>query len=368
MIYLAWFILLFTLIRLGVVVSNVLGRQWLQKASAENLPTISVLIPARNEEKNIQRILSDISLQSYPNFEVWVYDDLSSDKTYQVVKNFALKDERIRVVKGEALPDGWLGKNHACHRLSLLATGQYLLFLDADVRIGEKLFEHAIAHVQKHQLALLSIFPVQRLNTWGEKITVPLMNWILVSLLPLVLTRLSSRPSLSAANGQFMLFDAATYRLEQFHKVLRMQKVEDIAIARLMKLRGLKIHTILGNPGICCRMYHSWGESVQGLARSVFDFFGGYRGVALLFGLITTLGFVPVMLALPWIFTLIYFVMVLLLRWLVSMVSRQHILINLLLTPVQQVSFLVILATALWLQYRKATIWKGRNVDEPVSE
>ncbi len=198
----------------------------------------------------------------------------------------------------------------------------------------------------------------------GERLTVPLMNWILVSLLPLLLTRIAPWSSFSAANGQFMLFRAEVYHREQFHKSLKDQKVEDIAIFRLMKKKKYRVHTVLGNRQISCRMYRSWDESVMGFSRNVFDFFGGSKVLAFLFGMVTTLGFIPVMLAFPLVFTLFYFLLIVLMRAMIAAVSRQNVVLNLLLAPLQQLSFMFVMVKAAILQYQKNTSWKGRMIDK----
>jgi glycosyltransferase involved in cell wall biosynthesis len=363
-----FFILIFTAIRLGVAVVNLLTGQWLHPGKVGLETRVSVLIPARNEEKNISSLLDDLLAHDYNNLEIIVYDDLSTDKTLDILENYSGKDPRVRVLVGKPLPEGWLGKNHACHNLALEGSGEYLLFLDADVSIQKGLVASAIAHSQKHNLALFSIFPVQRMLTLAEKLTVPLMNWILVSLLPLILTRISRRVSLSAANGQFMLFRAETYRKELFHQRFKSQKVEDILIFRDMKKRGYKVHTVLGNNMITCRMYDSWNGAVQGFSKNVFEFFGGSRVVAFLFGIITTFGFVAVALALPFIYLVLYFAMVILLRAIVSAISRQNVFFNSLTAPLQQMAFLYVVIKAMILQKKKATLWKGRNVDNITSE
>jgi glycosyltransferase involved in cell wall biosynthesis len=363
MTLIAVFVLLFTAIRLMVAFVNLGGKQWLKKSTTLKEPLVSVLIPARNEEKNIGKILNDLINHDYENLEIIVYDDLSEDDTSEIVKKIAIQNKNVSLLKGKSLPQGWLGKNHACHNLATHARGQHLLFLDADVEIRKGLISSAIAHIQKHNLLLLSIFPVQNMNSFAERLTVPIMNWILVSLLPLILTRISSRPSLSAANGQFMLFDADIYQKENFHRTLKDQKVEDIAIFRLMKNKGYKVETLLGNSSVSCRMYHSWDEAVQGFSKNVFEYFGGSRILALLFGLVTTFGFIFVIWGLSINYLFIYLSMAVVLRIIVSLASRQNFFYNLILAPLQQLSFLYITFKALSLQKKKATQWKGRNID-----
>lgn len=372
MIWLAYFIYGFIILRFMVSMINLLTGQWLKTAVRGyhvHSPLISVLIPARNEGSNIGLILSDLLQQDYANFEVLVYDDLSTDNTLQVIKEFTLKDPRIKLLKGLSLPEGWLGKNHACHRLSGRAAGEYLLFMDADVRLKKSLLTNSLAHAVRHRLDMMSIFPVQKMYTFGEKITVPVMNWVLLGLLPLILTRISHWPSFSAANGQFMLFRAITYHDYKFHKQLKHDMAEDIAIFRKMKKNGLRTHTVLRNGDVSCRMYRSWHESIEGFAKNVIDFFGGYSFMAIHFAFLTGLGFIPVILTLPWKFVIAFFVLSILTRAVISLISRQSPVDNLVFAPLQQISLFIMIIKALIHKKQHSLKWKGRKVynEEPVS-
>ena len=370
MIWLAYFIFGFLVLRFMVSISNLITRQWLRRANgagdtfpeAASPPLVSVLIPARNEEKKIGSLLNDLFYQDYKNLEIIVYDDLSEDNTARVVSDHIKKDSRIRLIEGRPLPYGWLGKSHGCHQLSLAAKGNYLLFLDADVRVKSSLISSSLAHMHRYRLDLFSIFPKQEMHTFGEKITVPVMNWILVGLLPLILTRISTRPSLSAANGQFMLFRAGVYHSSGFHKEVKEILAEDIEIFRISKKKGLRTHTVLSNVDITCRMYGSWSESLAGFSRNVPEFFGGHTWLAVLFALITTLGFIPVLFYLPRHLFLAFFVLIVIHRATISFLSRQPLVPNLLLAPLQQIAFCIMIITAINRRTRYALMWKGRNV------
>lgn len=350
------------LVRLLIVVINIYHRQWLKEVDLFDEPLVSVLIPARNEEWNLPFILADLEVHDYRNIEVIVYDDLSDDGTLAVVRSFAERDSRFSVVKGGELPVGWLGKNHGCHQLSLKARGSYLLFLDADVRVRTGLITRTLGHMIHYNLSLLSIFPRQRMHTLGELLTVPAMNLILLSLLPMRLIRLSHRPSLAAANGQFMLFEASTYREQRYHEQVRGQNVEDMAIIRLMKQQWLKVHTMLSSGEVECRMYRGYGEAIGGMTRSVFAFFGGSGVVLLLFMVFTTFGFLFAWLGLSWQWGVVYLALTWLLRMLVAAVSRQPLFWNAVLQPLQQVSFVVMVVEAFRRRFRERNSWKGREI------
>jgi cellulose synthase/poly-beta-1,6-N-acetylglucosamine synthase-like glycosyltransferase len=178
-VFLAYIVFAFTLVQLLVALVNLLFETNLPGSDNFSNDLVSVLIPARNEENNISNILDDLINQDYVNIEVIVFNDQSDDKTAEIVTEYTIRDSRIRLVNSAGLPDGWVGKNFACHSLSQKASGKYLLFLDADVRIGHNLMGYAVSFSKKHDLGLISIFPKQIIKTAGERITVANMNYIL---------------------------------------------------------------------------------------------------------------------------------------------------------------------------------------------
>ena len=360
--YIAWFILIILGGRTFVSLVNLFVRPWLKDAHPKKQPFISVLIPARNEERNIGTLLADLSRQDYPTFEVLVYEDQSEDNTANIVKQFVNDDSRFRDVAGQPLPEGWNGKNHACYRLAGEAKGDYFLFLDADVRTGPKLLSKSLADLKKKKLHLLSIFPKQVIRSFGERITVPVMNWILVSLLPLPLVRMLKFPSLAAANGQFMLFDAETYRQNKWHEQLKAVTVEDIEIARTMKGQGHRVQTLLGDDDIRCRMYDSYGEAVEGFSRNIHAYFGNSYLVMVLFVVIVTLGFFPVWASFGGTGLLVYLGLVIFNRMAVSFASGQGVLTNVILAPLQVGALWHMSLKSLKNRFAGKTSWKGRTI------
>jgi glycosyltransferase involved in cell wall biosynthesis len=362
MIYLAWFILALAVINFTVSLVNLLSAQYLPAGAPDHTPLVSILIPARNEEKNIRNILSDLLKVPYPELEILVYNDDSGDRTEEVVKEFMGRDQRIRLLSAHALPEGWTGKNHACHQLARQASGAYYLFLDADVRIREHLVDRALDFLIKHDLALLSIFPVQSMQTLGAKISVPLMNWILLSLLPMPLIRRNKRPSLAAANGQFMLFPARVYDHWHPHSVFRNHPVEDVVIIRFLKKQGLRVETFLGRDDISCRMYDDLGTAIEGFSKNIFLFFGNSMALTFLYALLITLAPVFIILYLPVYAWIVYAGLILMMRINVSWASRQPVFQNLLYLVPQQIVLLLIIGKAFYHRLSGKLEWKGRNV------
>lgn len=360
--YVALFVLLFSLFRFLVALLNYTSRPILPYGKVSGVPLVSVLIPARNEEQNIANILGGLLNQTYSNIDVIVYNDQSTDETAQLVQKYIKEDDRVSMMMGEELPTGWLGKNYACHSLAKQANGEYLLFLDADVKVEPHLVENAVAYMQRKRLVLLSMFPRQQLLSMGEKLVVPSMNWILLSLLFLRLVRWSKFPSLAAANGQMMLFDADSYAQNQWHSRVRQTPVEDISISRLIKRKRLRMATLLGTDDIACRMYGSYSEAINGFTKNVTAFFGGSIVVTVLFALIETLGPFVVLLALPFPFVLLYFAVVVASRVFISKLSEQSVWVNVFLWPLQQAAFIHLVVRAIRFSATKRHTWKGRGI------
>ena len=156
---LAYIVVGFGLLRLVIATLNLLLQEKLPRPkSGESLPSLSVLIPARNEAHNIEALLSDLThVESESLLEIIVCDDASEDSTVELVDTWMQRDSRIRLIYSSGPPSGWLGKNHACHLLSREARGEYLLFLDADVRLSPAFIERALSYATTHRLGLLSL-------------------------------------------------------------------------------------------------------------------------------------------------------------------------------------------------------------------
>lgn len=362
MILLAYIIIGFTAVQLLVALVNLFTVTHLPYTGERPSMKVSVLIPARNEEKNIGNILGDLVKQPFRDIEVIVFNDQSEDRTVRVVQEFTRTDPRFHLINSDTLPEGWLGKNHACHRLAAEAAGDYFLFLDADVRISGNLIGDAISYAGRSKSDLVSIFPMQRIVTSGEWATVPNMNYILVTLLPLILVRKTRFASLAAANGQFMLFRKGAYNEHFPHEKMRSSKVEDILIARHFKKSGEKVSCLLGDERISCRMYSDFAGAVNGFSKNVAEFFGGSYILASLFWLITTFGFIVVLFFLPVTFFLLYLLMYLSARAAVAISARQNILNNMLFILPLQLSMGLFIVKSLTNKFFRKYSWKGREI------
>ena len=253
---------LFTLKRLG------------QFPSPSILPRVSLLVPARNEARNIEACARGLLNQDYPNFEVIVLDDESTDGTGEILAHIAAEDNRLRVMRGQPLPAGWLGKNWACQQLSHAANGDYLLFTDADTRHDPSLLRDAIAAAATTRADLLSGMPHQEVKTWSEQLLVPLLAWSFMAFIPIALAERLRLAFLSVSIGQFLLFRRSAYAAIKGHESVRDKVVEDFELARSIKKAGLQWRFVDATSRIHCRMYHNFREVFDGLSKNLFVVFG----------------------------------------------------------------------------------------------
>lgn len=242
-------------------------------------PSLSVCIPARNEESNIEACVRSILASNYAPLTVLVYDDQSTDATPQILDRLKSEDPRVRTVATRPLPPGWVGKQWACSQLGQAATTDYALFIDADVRLAPDCLRRAMAVATDAKLDLLSTFPRQVTLTLGEKLLIPLIHFILLSYLPFHRMRTTSDPSASAACGQFILVRRAAYDQIGGHGACRDSMHDGVKLPRAFRRAGLKTDLFDGTDVCECRMYRGLINTWRGFAKNAFE---GLGSVALL--------------------------------------------------------------------------------------
>jgi chlorobactene glucosyltransferase len=249
-------------------------------------PMVSILLPARDEARTVSACVTSLLAQRYPRFELLVLDDHSTDATPAILGRLAARDARLRVLAGQPLPAGWLGKHWACQQLADQARGELLLFTDADTLHHSDALRHAVAALLAEQADLVSVLPRQTLRSWGERLVVPLLPWSLASFYP---HRLSARRvlgvsqlplALTMAVGQFMLFRREAYVRGGGHAAVRANVVDDIALARALTRQGGRCRLLDAGGLVTCRMYRSFAEASQGFSKNLFAAFD-YRAPAL---------------------------------------------------------------------------------------
>ncbi|WP_207429671.1 glycosyltransferase family 2 protein [Pedobacter sp. SYSU D00535] len=357
-----YIVFFFLILRFSVTLFNFISNPKLTRSPRHYNELVSILIPARNEEEDILDLLESIQEQDYTNYEVIILDDDSDDSTFEVCEEFCKGDKRFSVVKGAELPEGWLGKNYACHQLSLLAKGKYLMFLDADEVVANGLINNVIHRMKMGKLALLSLFTNQIMGSVGERLVVPLMHYLLLNTLPLRLVRLSRSAKFSAASGQFMFFDAASYHAHLWHAQVKDKVVEDMEIMKLVKAYQYPVEALLANKYISCRMYKSFSEAVDGFSKNLLAGFNNSIPALLCYLLLVMLG--PLFIAFYLDLQLLFFAIALIVlsRIMISLASGQNVLLNLLFHPIQMLSMLVISFVSIKKHLDKSIRWKGRRI------
>lgn len=242
-------------------------------AAPSNPPaSLSVLIPARNEERNIRSTLEAALASRDVQIEVVVLDDHSTDQTAAIVSAFAARDSRVRLESAPPLPPGWCGKQHACHRLAGLARHPWLVFIDADVRLAPDALARMAQFMQaRPHVALASGVPRQELATFSERLLLPLIHFILLGFLPMPLMRRTKLPGFSAGCGQLFIAPREAYFAAGGHAAIRATLHDGVKLPRAFRRAGLATDLFDATDLATCRMYHTNRETWRGLGKNATE-------------------------------------------------------------------------------------------------
>jgi chlorobactene glucosyltransferase len=267
-------IIYFQAVVLVVILSNlVLLHRSRKHASPGNFPLVSILVPARNEENNIEKCVRSLLAQNYPSFEILVLDDQSSDGTNAILAQLAISQPALQVLSGIPPPEGQAGKNWACSQLAQQAQGDLLFFTDADTVHQPRTLGILVTALIGEQADLLTGFPRQQVVTWAERLLVPFFSWASLCFFPLWLAYRLHQSALVVAVGQMMLFRREAYQMVGGHASLGTEIVDDIQLARKIKVAGLRWRVTHISDLITCRMYHGSQEAVNGFSKNLFAAF-----------------------------------------------------------------------------------------------
>lgn len=257
------------------------------------MKTISAIVPARNEEGNIVRVVESLAAQPEIR-EIIVVDDQSSDTTPQLLERLRERFPQLKTARTELLPPGWTGKNHAIWSGLEQATGEWLLCTDADTEHLPGSAARALADAAKHNALLVSYSPEQETVRWWEK-----------ALLPFIFCRLSRHYSYArvndpvqsdaAANGQYLLIHRRVYGAIGGHMAVASQVLEDVEIAKRVKIAGYRLHFAAGQGIVRARMYRSFGALWEGWSKNLYRLIGG-KGSAVATEIFLTLPWGPILL------------------------------------------------------------------------
>lgn len=256
----------------------------------------SVIIPARNEELNIERVVRSIAPERRLR-EIIVVDDQSTDRTAEILAGLAREIPKLRTLRIKSLPDGWTGKSHAAAAGAELATGDWLLFTDADTEHLPGSLEAMLERATAENAALLSLSPGQQTPTWWEKAIIPFVFVQLAKIFPFEKVSDPASPE-AAANGQYLLVRRSVYNGIGGFAAVRSEILDDVALARLVKQCGGRLVFLPGAEWVRTRMYSNFRDMWQGWSKNLYPLYGrklwpalSALGAALLLDFFLPLGF-----------------------------------------------------------------------------
>ena len=236
-----------------------------------NAPTVSVIVPARNERRTIPSCVRSILAGEYRNIEIIIVDDRSTDGTADAARAAAGGDDRVRIVETPELPEGWFGKPWACATGATHARGEFLCFTDADARHGPHLVARALAAMSSRSLDMLSVAGHQELGSFWERVIQPHVFWMIASRYGGTdAVNTSRRAEDKIANGQCIFVRRSAYESIGGHGAVHDRVAEDVALAQHMFAAGKRTELILGDDDLTTRMYTSLAEIMAGWRKNVF--------------------------------------------------------------------------------------------------
>jgi glycosyltransferase involved in cell wall biosynthesis len=327
------------------------GRRALQTPGP--LPSVSVLVPARNEEHNLPRLLASMATQDHPDAEFLIYDDLSEDRTWEIIE--AAEDPRVTGIRGGALPEGWVGKTNGCHQLAQRARGEVILFIDADT---EFLHPGALRRMCERFAARPpdTVYTGMTLLTGKGRIIVTMVGTLILTSIPWWLGRRVPFSVMSGLNGQCWMITRDDYRTFEPHRQVRGEVLEDVKIGRYLHGKGLKpiLDDVTGD--LAVYMYGSFSEAWRGFRKNTADILGPNIPGSLLTLSLFILLFLLAPLVSCWLLASLF-----VLKLISDRITRQPLSVSL-LAPASYFLTVFLALDSIWTRARGRIEWKGRII------
>jgi glycosyltransferase involved in cell wall biosynthesis len=257
---------------------------------------VAVLLPVRNEATNIVDLVASLKAQTgISDLEFYFLDDNSEDETLELLKREVAGDKRFSVTSGQPLPEGWFGKPWALEQLRSKAKAEYIVNIDADVRLVPRAICAAINLLIDQKLDFVSPYPKQIAKSFGERMIQPLLQWSWLSTVPLRIAEKSGRTSLAVANGQFFAVRESSLAAVAGYSASKTAVLDDMELARTLLRNGFKGCVADGSHIATCHMYNSWAEVKAGYGKSLWAAFGSRLGSFVAISFLFLTGILPLL-------------------------------------------------------------------------
>jgi glycosyltransferase involved in cell wall biosynthesis len=349
------------LVVLGLSIFNFFTARSIKPAGVPISDSVAVLIPMRNEAINAEDVVNSALAQvQLDRLKVRVIDDDSEDETAQKLKR--IEDDRFEIIPSALLPDGWLGKNHALHLLAQESDEDFLVFIDADVRLETSAVADSIALMKEEGWDFISPYPRQMAKTLLAKLVQPLLQWSWFASLPLRLVERSKRPSTVVANGQFFIVRNSLYKSSGGHRTIKAEVLDDMELARTLR-RNSGIGSVVDGSKISwCEMYPDSGSLIAGYSKSQWRAFGGTFGALVAIFILFLTSIYPLLRGAQGEIWGIYGYLALLLSRLLAAFRTRSVVVTAPFHPVAIAVWIGLIIRSLALKRTGRLLWRGRSI------
>jgi chlorobactene glucosyltransferase len=338
-----------------------------RRASSSGFPLVTVIIPARNEERAIEATVRGMLAQTYPALELIVVNDRSTDGTAAILAHVGREDSRLRVIDGDEPPPGWLGKPWALHEGSRAAAGQLLLFVDADIHYASEAVGAAVEHLEATGASLLTLFPQLQMVGFWEWVAMPQLALVLFAMIPTWIANRTAIVDLGVGGGPGNLVRREPFDEAGGYGALRDAVVDDVGLARLLRSHGCRTAAVRAEELVSLRMYHGGREIVDGFTKNLFAVLGrSYFVTAIMLAAQLAFHLVPYLLAATGSVAGIVAVLLITAVRLMLFTSLRYGVANaLFMHPVMAVFWSWVFVRSVWKTgIRGQMEWRGRKYDD----
>lgn len=237
----------------------------LRKTTTIEPDCVSVILPARNESRHIIACLEGLDQQQITRMEVFLVDDQSQDETAALARAYPARYMNVQVIEGSPLPEGWLGKSWACWQAAARARSEWLLFIDADVRLEPGMLTTLLAYARQEQLDMLGLLPRLVVGSLAERLVLPSFFYLLMGIYPF--ERMNEPEQPAFVLGQCVLIRRSAYERAGGHAAVRQNIIEDVGLAQNLKAAGYRIAMLSAPDLVHVRMYDGWQALSEGMTK-----------------------------------------------------------------------------------------------------